>query len=102
MAAAARGRRARVIVAVVGGGGNGGELYGRILVRRRIGVLIVHVAGRPAFGDRVIGLLPNPGRIGQEQEVLLPRPRNQLETREMPEFLRLRRELFDFIRKAEG
>src|SRR5690606_19761297 len=43
------------------------------------------------LGDRVIGLLPNPGRIGTVAEVGLPRPRNQLETREMPEFLHLRR-----------
>jgi NitT/TauT family transport system ATP-binding protein len=54
------------------------------------------------LGDRVIGLLPNPGRIGTVARVALPRPRNQLETREMPEFLRLRRALFDFIGKAEG
>ena len=54
------------------------------------------------LGDRVIGLLPNPGRIGVVADVNLPRPRNQLETRELPEFLRLRRELFDFIKKAEG
>jgi NitT/TauT family transport system ATP-binding protein len=32
----------------------------------------------------------------------LPRPRNQLTTREDPEFLRLRRILFDFIRTAEA
>jgi NitT/TauT family transport system ATP-binding protein len=50
----------------------------------------------------VIGLLPNPGRIGTIAKVALPRPRNQLETREMAEFLRLRRALFDFIKKAEG
>lgn len=53
------------------------------------------------LGDRVIGLLPNPGRVGIDLRVDLPRPRNQLETREMPEFLRLRRQLFDFIEKAE-
>ena len=54
------------------------------------------------IGDRVIGLLPNPGRIGIDLRVDLPRPRSQLETRELPEFLRLRRELFDFIEKAEA
>ena len=54
------------------------------------------------IGDRVIGLLPNPGRIGVDLRVDLPRPRSQLETRELPEFLRLRRELFDFIEKAEA
>jgi NitT/TauT family transport system ATP-binding protein len=54
------------------------------------------------LGDRVIGLLPNPGRVGAVCDVDLPRPRDQLETRESPRFLHLRRELFDFIRKAEA
>lgn len=54
------------------------------------------------LGDRVIGLLPHPGRIGIEVKVDLPRPRDQLTTREHPEFLRLRRELFDFIKTTEG
>ena len=54
------------------------------------------------LGDRVIGLLPHPGRIGIETKVNLPRPRDQLTTREDPEFLRLRRELFDFIKASEA
>ena len=54
------------------------------------------------LGDRVIGLLPHPGRIGIDVKVNLPRPRDQLATREDPEFLRLRRELFDFIKASEG
>ncbi len=53
------------------------------------------------LGDRVIGLLPRPGRIGIDRLVALPRPRDQLATREDPAFLRLRRDLFDFIRGAE-
>jgi NitT/TauT family transport system ATP-binding protein len=53
------------------------------------------------LGDRVIGLLPHPGRIGIEISVNLPRPRDQLSTREHPEFLRLRRQLFDFIKATE-
>lgn len=52
-------------------------------------------------GDRVIGLLPQPGRIGIELKIGLPRPRDQIATREDPEFLRLRRELYDFIKSAE-
>jgi NitT/TauT family transport system ATP-binding protein len=52
-------------------------------------------------GDRVIGLLPHPGRIGIELQVGLARPRDQITTREDPEFLRLRRELYDFIKSAE-
>jgi len=53
------------------------------------------------LGDRVIGLLPHPGRIGISVAIGLPRPRDQLTTREAPEFLRLRRQLFDFIKEAE-
>jgi NitT/TauT family transport system ATP-binding protein len=53
------------------------------------------------LGDRVIGMLPNPGRIASVFEVGLPRPRDQLTTRESPEFLHLRRELFDFIKSSE-
>jgi NitT/TauT family transport system ATP-binding protein len=54
------------------------------------------------LGDRVIGLLPHPGRIGIELKVDLPRPRDQVATRESPAFLALRRQLYDFIHGAEG
>jgi NitT/TauT family transport system ATP-binding protein len=54
------------------------------------------------LGDRVIGLLPHPGRIGIELKIDLPRPRDQLTTRENPQFLALRRELFDFIKASEA
>jgi NitT/TauT family transport system ATP-binding protein len=53
------------------------------------------------LGDRVIGLLPHPGRVGVEMTIDLPRPRHQVTTREAPEFLRLRRELYDFVKSAE-
>ncbi|MDH7794258.1 MULTISPECIES: ABC transporter ATP-binding protein [unclassified Beijerinckia] len=53
------------------------------------------------LGDRVIALAPHPGRIAEVFDVPLPRPRNQLATREMPEFLQLRRQLFDFIQRYE-
>jgi NitT/TauT family transport system ATP-binding protein len=53
------------------------------------------------LGDRVIGLSPHPGRVGIELAIDLPRPRDQLTTRENTEFLRLRRELFDFIKASE-
>ena len=49
------------------------------------------------LGDRVIGLTPHPGRIGVEMRVDLPRPRHQMTTRESPDFLTLRRQLYDFI-----
>ena len=54
------------------------------------------------LGTRVIGLRPHPGRIASDVAVSLPRPRNQLTTREDPEFARLRRHLFDFIKEREA
>ena len=54
------------------------------------------------LGDRVVALYPNPGRVAQIFDVALPRPRDQLTTRESPQFLSLRRQLFDFVREGEG
>ena len=53
------------------------------------------------LGDRVIGLASHPGRIGIELQVDLPRPRDQVATRESPQFLALRRQLYDFIHGVE-
>jgi NitT/TauT family transport system ATP-binding protein len=53
------------------------------------------------LGDRVIGLMSHPGRVGLDVAIELPRPRNQVSTRESPEFLRLRRTLYDFIHASE-
>ena len=53
------------------------------------------------LGDRVIALEPNPGRIAELIDIPLARPRNQLTTREEPEFLALRRRLFDFVMRYE-
>lgn len=50
------------------------------------------------LGDRILCLQPNPGRIGRLVDVRLARPRDQLLSREDPEFLRLRRELYDLIK----
>ena len=53
------------------------------------------------LGDRVIALRSNPTpdkpSLAAVIEVPLERPRNQLETKEHPEFLRLRRELYQFL-----
>jgi NitT/TauT family transport system ATP-binding protein len=53
------------------------------------------------LGDTVLALRANPGQASSlacKFDVCLPRPRNQLTTREEPEFLRLRREAFEYIR----
>lgn len=54
------------------------------------------------LSDRVVTLHPNPGRIGEIVPVDLPRPRDQLTTREHPEFLHLRRELFSMIERSDS
>lgn len=53
------------------------------------------------LADRVIALEPRPGRISEVIDVALPKPRNQVVTRELPEFLALRRRLYDFIGRFE-
>ncbi len=56
------------------------------------------------LGDRVIALQANPGpgrpSLARMIDVPIPRPRDQLTTKEHPEFLRLRRELFAFIEQG--
>ena len=54
------------------------------------------------LGDRVVALAPHPGRVARVFDVALPRPRDQLATREAPEFLALRHELYAFIREVEA
>ena len=58
------------------------------------------------LGDRVIALQANPGpgrpSLARMIDVRIARPRDQLATREHPEFLRLRRELFAFIEHGHG
>ncbi|MBS7807169.1 ABC transporter ATP-binding protein [Variovorax sp. PCZ-1] len=53
------------------------------------------------LGDRVIALRTNPTAsqpsIAAMLDVKIPRPREQLATKEHPEFLRLRRELYQFL-----
>jgi len=54
------------------------------------------------LGDTVLALRANPGEassLARSFEVKLPRPRNQLATREDAEFLRLRRLAFDYLQE---
>jgi len=54
------------------------------------------------LGDTVLALRANPGEassLARSFEVGLPRPRNQLTTREDSEFLRLRRLAFDYLQE---
>jgi NitT/TauT family transport system ATP-binding protein len=49
------------------------------------------------LGNRAIALRPNPGRIARVFDIGRARPRDQLTTREHPDFLHLRRALFEEI-----
>jgi NitT/TauT family transport system ATP-binding protein len=54
------------------------------------------------LGDRVVALYSNPGRIARIIDIPLARPRNQLSTREEPDFLHLRRELFGLMEEIHA
>jgi len=78
------------------------EILHLIAVSKTTEIFVTHDLEEAKYlGDRVVALYPNPGRVAQVFDVDLPSPRNQLTTREHPEFLRLRRALFDFIREGE-
>lgn len=78
------------------------ELLAILAVNKATAFFVTHDLEEAIYlSDRVIGLLPHPGRIAEVFDVRLPRPRNQLETRETEEFVRLRRELTRFITIAE-
>ncbi|WP_457442407.1 ABC transporter ATP-binding protein [Roseateles sp. P5_E4] len=53
------------------------------------------------LGDRVVALRTNPGpgrpSLARVIDVNIPKPRDQLSTKEHPEFLRLRRELYGYL-----
>jgi NitT/TauT family transport system ATP-binding protein len=82
----------------------------RLAKRERLTVLFVtHDLEEAIFlGDRVLALQalsgPSAGRpsLAKTIDVALPRPRDPLATKEHPEFLRLRRELYAFIEAAHA
>jgi NitT/TauT family transport system ATP-binding protein len=76
----------------------------RIVAERSATVLFVtHDLEEALYlGDRVIALYSNPGHIARIVDIPLPRPRNQLTTREHPEFLRLRRDLFSVMEEIHA
>jgi NitT/TauT family transport system ATP-binding protein len=49
------------------------------------------------LADRVLTLSRPPVRVLDQIELNLPRPRRPVETRELPEFLRHRRELYNRV-----
>ncbi|WP_376100583.1 hypothetical protein ACE7GA_26160 [Roseomonas sp. CCTCC AB2023176] len=74
----------------------------RLVAERGMTVLFVtHDLEEALYlGDVVVALAASPGRVERSVAVPLPIPRNQLATREHPEFLRLRRELFSLVQDS--
>jgi NitT/TauT family transport system ATP-binding protein len=54
------------------------------------------------LGDRVLVLAGAPARVTTDLSVHLQRPRDQIATKELPDYLRLRAEAFTALRGAEG
>jgi NitT/TauT family transport system ATP-binding protein len=75
-------------------------------IARRYGqtcVLVTHDVEEAAYmGDRIVVLSKRPTRVAREVAVELPRPRDQIETREQPRFLEIRHEVLSYIRSERG
>ena len=66
-------------------------------------LLVTHDIDESVYtGDRVVVLTPGPGRVRAEVRVSLPSPRDQIGTRELPEFARLRGEVSRLVRGRDA
>jgi NitT/TauT family transport system ATP-binding protein len=76
------------------------DLVLRVRAERGITILLVtHDIDESVYtGDRVIVLTPGPGRIRASLPVGLPTPRDQIATKELPEFVHLRTEVSRLVR----
>jgi NitT/TauT family transport system ATP-binding protein len=75
-------------------------------VRDRYGVTIVFVTHdideSVYLGDRIVVLTPSPSRAQEVLDVELPRPRDQVATKELPEFAQLRGHVWRSIKRPDG
>ena len=76
------------------------DLVLRVRAERRITILLVtHDIDESVYtGDRVVVLTKGPGRVLAEVPVDLPSPRDQIATKELREFARLRTEISRLVR----
>jgi NitT/TauT family transport system ATP-binding protein len=66
-------------------------------------VFVTHDVDEAVYlSDRIVVLDGSPASVAHQIEVDLPRPRHQLATKELPEFLRLRRAVYDAITDSDG
>jgi ABC-type nitrate/sulfonate/bicarbonate transport system ATPase subunit len=80
------------------------DLVLRVRRERDITILLVtHDIDESVYvGDRVIVLTPGPGRVRASLPVSLPEPRDQITTKERPEFVRLRTEVSRLVRGQDA
>jgi NitT/TauT family transport system ATP-binding protein len=75
-------------------------------VRERYDITIVFVTHdideAVYLSDRVIVLTPSPTHVQEVLDVSLPRPRDQVDTKELPEFARLRGHVWRSIKRPEA
>jgi NitT/TauT family transport system ATP-binding protein len=76
------------------------DLVLRVRAERGITILLVtHDIDESVYvGDRVIVLTPGPGRVRADITTSLPQPRDQITTKELPEFVHLRTEVSRLVR----
>jgi len=66
-------------------------------------VFVTHDIDESVYlGDRILVLTPSPTRVQESVEVDLPSPRDQLDTKELPEFVRLRGHVYRSIKRREA
>jgi NitT/TauT family transport system ATP-binding protein len=66
-------------------------------------VFVTHDVEEAVYmSDRVVVLQNKPARIGLDLVVDLPRPRDQITTKEMPEYLRLRHQVYEALGHGPG
>jgi NitT/TauT family transport system ATP-binding protein len=74
-------------------------------LRARYGVTVVFVTHdideSVYLSDRVVVLTPSPTRVQEIVDIPLPRPRDQVETKEIPEFAQLRAYIWRSIKRPE-
>jgi NitT/TauT family transport system ATP-binding protein len=80
------------------------DLVLRVRRERDITILLVtHDIDESVYvGDRVVVLTPGPGRVRADLTVSLPEPRDQITTKELPEFVRLRTEVSRLVRSRDA
>ena len=83
-----------------------GDLEDLILrVREEFGITIVFVTHdideSVYLGDRVVVLTHAPAQVKEVVDVHLPRPRDQIATREQPEFMHLRAHVYRLIKREQ-